>query len=231
MSVYPVPGTTNFTAYHTGVTGLGHWEDAYWVTGWHDENSAICAKRSVPGTHGGKAPSLHPGRVGGPHVSGGLTVKGVHTRAGFDLWLTAGRGEHTPTQMMADSRTWEVLVQPGTFGHVFVSGFVGWHRAYIGGGSLRNVNLTRLAQILGIPGGYWWNAIDAGGETASGWFTVTSFWLHVQGDHPVIRHHRHKHPVKHPRKPHRPVKTPRGHHRHPARQKKRLPVPLRPRKR
>lgn len=187
MAVHAYPGTTRFTATHTSSRG-NRYEDAYWVTGWHDENSSICDKRTIPHSGGRKASSLKPGFLDGPQVSANFSAHGSG-RIGFDLWLTATTSEHSPTQMEHDSRTWEVLLQPG--GGAYRDN-PGWHRAYIGiggrAGSLNvyGLNLTALARKAGVPRWYSWAAIDAGGETPSGSFTVSSYYLHIGGQHTVV---------------------------------------------
>lgn len=214
MHVRVVPGTTRFTASYARWNG--HWEDAYLITGWHDEPSSLCNGRTVKGTGGAKGAVLAPVRLRGPPVTASLYVTGTGTRLGFDLWLTAVRGEHTPTAMEHDRRTWEVLIEPGRKGHVYREGFVGWHRAFVGGGGrnrnvfdVRNLSLTALVRHLGIPGRYYWNAIGAGGEGPRGArFTVHSYHQQVRGDHPRLRHRKPKHHKK-PEHKHRKPAPPR----------------------
>lgn len=207
LDVYTVPGTTYFTA---DLPGNGRWKDAYWITGNHDESSSICDKRTVKGTGGAKGSVLHPGRINGPVVTADLHETGHRARLGLDVFATV-KPYRTPTQMEADPRTWEIMIEPGRRGAIYHKGFVGWHRVYIGGGgsnpnsfNVRGLNLTALIKSLHIPGYYLWNAIGAGGETPGGSFTVYSYHLHVRGEHPVLRHRRHKHskvswkPIKHP---------------------------------
>ena len=193
MLVHTQPGTTKFTASHTNARP-GRYEDAYWVTGWHDENSSICDKRTVVGTGGGKSTSLQPGTVGGATVTANFSAHGSSSsaRLGFDLWLTAGTSEHTPTAMEHDRRTWEVLIQPGRGS---LRDNPGWHRDFIGIGghagamTVWGLNLTRLVEQAGVPRGYHWAAIDAGGETPRGSFSVTTYYLHINGQHPVVTKH------------------------------------------
>ena len=202
MAVHAYPGSRVFSAAFTGWRGK-RWADAYWITGWHDENSSICNKRTVAGTVNAKGTSLVPGRLGGKLVTADLTEYGSGAqyalRLGFDLWLTAVPLA-TPTKMMHDPRTWEILLQPGTRNYVNRQ-FVGWHRIFMGvtGNwdhtvfSVHGLDLTRIAENLGVPRGYWWNTIGAGGEAGGGWFTVTSYSLHIAGEHPVLHHPKPKH--------------------------------------
>lgn len=190
MLVHANPGTTQFTATHTNLRP-GRYEDAYWVTGYHDESSAICDGRTVVGTGGLKAKSLTPGLLNGPAVTTNFSASGSNSaRLGFELWLTASTAEHTPTAMEADPSTWEILVQPGKG---MSRDNPGWHRVEIGAGTGRagaltvwGLNLTALAERAGVPHGYHWAAIDAGGETPGGSFTVNSYYLHIAGQQPAL---------------------------------------------
>lgn len=191
MDVQPSPGSTAFTAAWT--PGHHPWEDAYWVTGYHDENSSICNKRELPGSHGKYGQSLVlPIRVSERKlITADVRAQGTG-RLGFDLWFAAGTAETGPSRMERDHRTWEIMVEPGS-GGVFRDN-PGWHRVYMAilpehGGtvSFRGLDLTRIAQEAGVPGSNYWMAIDAGAETTYGSFTVDSYALHIADQHPRPR--------------------------------------------
>lgn len=214
MDVHTRPGTTSFTAEHTPLRGF---EDAYWVTGFHNENSSICDRRQVrPGVYGHSwALPIKVSKL--PLITADFTASG-EGRIGFDIWLTADRRETGPSKMEHDSRTWEILIQPV---HRWTNfGNPGWHRIYLSmlpnhGGviSARALDITRVIRNLGVPGGEWLMAIDAGGETPSGSITVENYALHIGGQHPKPvhhpRHHKHHPKTHHPHKRHhRPVHHP-----------------------
>ena len=177
MAVRPSPGSTAFTA--TWTPGHKPWEDAYWVTGFHDENSNICNTRELPGSHGkyGKSLTL-PVKVSRQIlITADLRASGAG-RLGFDLWFSADTRETGPR-----------MVEPGS-GGIFRDN-PGWHRVYMavlpehyGAVSFRGLDLTRFARDAGVPGSDYWMAVDAGAETTSGSFTVDSYALHISGQHP-----------------------------------------------
>lgn len=217
MNAYMKPGTMKFTAYHIP-REVRPWEDTYWVlAGWLDDPVSICDKRTVKGTGGAKGSSYTLGRIRGPILRVSIHATGIHSRLGFDVWVTSKRGLHTPTEMEENPNTWEIMVEPGKLGHIYSQGFVGWHRVYIGGGgrnpdlySVHNLNLDNLIRKLHIPGWYYWNGIDAGGETARGHFSVQSASINIQGSHPKLRWKVQGHPIVSPGRP--PVKHKKPEH-------------------
>lgn len=189
MEVHSRPESPDFTAAWTTRRPRGRYEDAYDVTGWsRDINSTTCDGHTIP--HEGHAPALLLPYLNGARVSANFSAHGTRAaRVGFDLWFTANTREHDATAMQSDPRTWEVLVQGGCSGW---RDNPGWHRVYVGlcGSSSRvawwGLNLTAIARRAGVPGWYKWAAVGAGGETPSGQFEVTDYYLAVRGQHPVI---------------------------------------------
>jgi hypothetical protein len=182
MLVHATEGTTHFTA---SPGPSGKWEDAYWVTGFHNEGSSLCNARILPGTVSTRGRSLALGRLDDGTVTADLkaSVTRGQVRLGFDLWLTAVQGERTAHQMERDPRTFEVMVQPGTW-RVNATD-PGWHRVYVGASGstdwnhfdVAGLNLTAIARAAGVPHGYYWTAVDAGGEALHGSFAVSGYAL------------------------------------------------------
>ena len=183
MLVHATEGTTHFTA---SPGPSGKWEDAYWVTGFHNEGSSLCNNRILPGTVSTRGKSLALGQLDDGTVTADLKarVTSGQVRLGFDLWLTAVQGERTAHQMERDPRTFEVMVQPGTW-RVNATN-PGWHRVYVGASGntdwnnfdVADLNLTAVARAAGVPRGYYWTAVDAGGEALHGSFAVSGYALH-----------------------------------------------------
>lgn len=189
MDVTLHPGTTAFTATHTP----GRYEDAYWVlAGWHDESPALCDSRELPGSGGyyGESYTLRYRVRRHPRITVSMRAHGTG-RLGLDLWFTASAAETAPAAMERDPRTVEVLLQQGHGWHVFRDD-PGWRRLYVsclpGRGdvvSFDRLSLTRIIARLGVPGRLYWMAIDGGGETPRGSFTVDHVALHIRGQDPV----------------------------------------------
>ena len=221
MYVHTNPGSMGFTATWTG--GHKPWEDAYWVTGYHDENSNICDRRELPGSHGKYGKSLVlPIKVSKRVlITADMRAMG-EGRIGFDLWFTARISETGPRKMEQDYRTWEVMIMPGNGRYIYRDN-PGWHRVYMGVLpehygiiNFRGLDLTNLIRRAGVPGYDYLMAVDAGAETTMGSFTVQSYALHIAGQHPVPKPKPHHHPKPH--HPKRKVITP--HHPKP---KKKVP--------
>lgn len=156
---------------------------AYLVTGYSRGNNSdwLCG---VAGKQSFELP--FPVKAG--TVSGGMTYRasGSFTRPGWDIWLEPAGDEYTDTtasKMESNPRTVEVLVQPGS-ARLYQPHGGGHYRAYIGE-NLKSVNLENVIIMVMAHFGlnrrdYYWEAIDAGEETArTGSFTMESYRLAV----------------------------------------------------
>lgn len=186
MLVHTRPGTTAFTAEHS--SEKKGYQAAYWVTGYHNENSWICNSREIPGSHGRRGYSYPlPVRLArNPRIIASLHEDSTSrsTRLGFDIWISPVPWHTSPTSLMRDSRTYEILVQQGN-GSPYRYG-TRWNRWYVpalGGSALRvdvhHLNLSKIIAETGAPRGYYLMAVDAGAESPDGSFKVVSYRLSI----------------------------------------------------
>lgn len=164
----------------------GPYVSTYDVTGYSRGNNAA----SLNGHYGRDYAYRIPAPVVGTGVTSGMTYSGSVSRPGWDLWLVPNgdTGSWTSaSRMESHSQSVEIMVQPGGGGYISnPSSPYHQHRAYVGGGNLRSVNLTSVAEtwlkkMRLNPSGYSWEAIDGGYESDryGNTFTLKSYSVNV----------------------------------------------------
>lgn len=176
-------GSVKFNSYHKPGTG---WNDTYLVSGFNRGSDATV----LCGHFGNDYAYQLPFKASAPvAITGTLYFKAYNFAGtiGWDIWLVrAGEEtrETTARAMEADHRSVEIMVTPGhARGRIYVVNGA-WHRIYIGGGTMRNVDLmslihTSLRRIGASPSSYFIQAIPAGAEFTRGNFSVTGYDLRV----------------------------------------------------
>ncbi len=181
-TVHYTPGSVKFTSVHSPSY---NWEDTYLLTGYNRGSNAVV----LCGHYGSEFAYQLPFSATAPvklKSTMTYTSSSFGGRIGWDLWLVRNGEqfkETTASAMEADSRTVEVMVSRGTYNHVVtVNGR--WHRVYIGGGSMHNVDLGLLMRTAmkhaGVsPSRYQWEVIGAGAEFLRGTFSLTGYALSI----------------------------------------------------
>lgn len=176
------PGSTQFTA---TVNHRGWWESTYLISGYSRGNNVA----NLAGNYGKYDAFRIPAPLTGTHVTSGMSYSGAVTRPGWDLWLVPTNrtsDDTSATTMEQDSSAVEILLQPGSGGRIANPGKpYHQHRAFVGGGALRNESLTGVAnywlrKMRLNPAAYSWQAIDGGFEGYDhGTFRLNSYTLNV----------------------------------------------------
>lgn len=181
MDVSIKRGSATLKATH--VQPSGWWGSSYLVTGDNDEPSSWCNAYTTNKTlHLPVSLSYNPAIKANFAATAGAGV-----RLGFDLWLAPTTNDSTPTKLEHDKRSYEILIAPGRdssyesdpAGHA-------WHRFYVTalGGTAKNTttwgfNLSTIIADLRVPRNYDVIAVDAGGESDSGNFSVSDYYLSI----------------------------------------------------
>ncbi|MBO0803855.1 MAG: PASTA domain-containing protein [Nocardiopsaceae bacterium] len=172
----------------TRFTSVAHgprYDSAYLVTGYSRGNNSD----SLCGHWGDDSFELPLKASSGARISGHMSYSRSRNsvRPGWDIWLVPAGAEYKDTSagtMERNSRTVEVMVEPGRPGHVYNIGTQpGWHRAYIGA-RLGNADLAArvdeaLARFRLRRSQYYWEAIDGGSEAPGGTFRMRSYSLDI----------------------------------------------------
>lgn len=193
--VHFTPGTVQFTATHRHVPGRSNWNDTYLITGYNRGSNAVVLCGHYGRDYAYRLPfsATAPVRI---RSSLSYTAHGQSANMiGWDLWLVRNGEEASETTswgMQSDHRTVEIMVIPGRYGHIFtVNGR--WHRVYIGGGSMQNVDLQYLMRVAMRasrvnPANYQWQVIGAGAEFTRGTFSVRNYNLSITTSVRATRH-------------------------------------------